>query len=238
MSEPLPVVFSMLSMSAGQVTGAVTNARAVIARLARDTSLSLTVLCNRDSVERVEDLDLPSGTIEIVAERAPATAGPRRIASLVTRLGPLGHTAHGKGLIHYPLTLNIPPTRGPRVMTLHDLAYRDLPSTFSRGQRLWRSHTYDRAAKRATFVITDSEHARGRIVDVLGVPPERVQAIHFAVDHERFSPHDPGTTIAACTRSGFRSGSSTTRRRSGRTRTMIAWSRRSGGIPRTRSRSA
>jgi glycosyltransferase involved in cell wall biosynthesis len=59
---------------------------------------------------------------------------------------------------------------------------------WSAGARAWRWVTYDRAARSATVVVTDSEHARRQIIDVLRVAPERVVVVHLAVDHERFSP--------------------------------------------------
>jgi glycosyltransferase involved in cell wall biosynthesis len=38
------------------------------------------------------------------------------------------------------------------------------------------------------LVIVPSEYVRGRVVEVLGVAPKRVRAIHLGIDHERFRP--------------------------------------------------
>ena len=62
-----------------------------------------------------------------------------------------------------------------------------------------------------------SEWTRGRVVERLGLDPERVHAIHLGVDHERFSP-DPASR-------GSRSFSTPPDR--GRTRTTSGCSRRS-----------
>jgi glycosyltransferase involved in cell wall biosynthesis len=43
-------------------------------------------------------------------------------------------------------------------------------------------------AKNATLVITDSEHAKARIIDTLGIAPERVEAILLGIDHDLFHP--------------------------------------------------
>ena len=73
-------------------------------------------------------------------------------------------------VMHYPLTLPIPRSNQPVVLTLHDVQHHDQPKFFSRSQRAWRHRIYDTPAKEATVVITDSEHARARIVDTLGIP--------------------------------------------------------------------
>jgi glycosyltransferase involved in cell wall biosynthesis len=91
-------------------------------------------------------------------------------------------------VVHYPFTVPVPRTRLPTVVTLHDLQHRDMPSFFSRPERVWRAVAYDRAAQRATVVVTPSEFSKDRIVEVLGVPWDRVEAIPHGIDHTRFRP--------------------------------------------------
>jgi glycosyltransferase involved in cell wall biosynthesis len=98
----------------------------------------------------------------------------------------------GIDVMHYPVTVPIPRTRLPHVVTLMDVQHHDLPHYFSRAERELRRLTYDRAARRADAVVTLSEYSRGRIVEVLGIPPERVEPIHLGIDHERFSPERRG----------------------------------------------
>jgi glycosyltransferase involved in cell wall biosynthesis len=81
-------------------------------------------------------------------------------------------------------------------MTLHDVQHHDLPSAFSLAQRRWRSVIYDRAARRCTFVVTDSDHARERIVDVVGVAPERIATVHLGVNAARFAAGSPAEDAA------------------------------------------
>ena len=54
------------------------------------------------------------------------------------------------------------------------------PAAFSRAERVYRRIAYDRAARQATRVVTDSEHSRARIVARAGIPAERVVAIRSA----------------------------------------------------------
>jgi glycosyltransferase involved in cell wall biosynthesis len=95
----------------------------------------------------------------------------------------------GIDVVHYPVTIPIPRVAGAaRVVSLNDVQHHELPEFFSAPERRFRRFAYDRAARRADEVLTLSEHARGQIVERLGIAPDRVTAIHCAVDHERFRP--------------------------------------------------
>jgi glycosyltransferase involved in cell wall biosynthesis len=96
-------------------------------------------------------------------------------------------------VFHYPLTVPVPSVRGaPRVVSLLDVQHHELPQMFSRAERWFRGWAYDDSARGADHVITISEHARRGIVERLGIPAERVHAIHLGVDHTRFTPEGPG----------------------------------------------
>jgi glycosyltransferase involved in cell wall biosynthesis len=95
----------------------------------------------------------------------------------------------GIDVVHYPVTIPIPRVDGAaRVVSLNDVQHHELPEFFSTAERAFRRFAYDRAARRADEVLTLSEHARGQIVERLGIAPERVTAIPCAVDHDRFRP--------------------------------------------------
>ena len=91
-------------------------------------------------------------------------------------------------VLHLPLTVPIPRAQMPTAVTLHDVLHLDVPAAVGRAERAYRRMAYDRAARRADVVITVSEHARGRIVEQLGIAPERVLAIAHGVDHAHFRP--------------------------------------------------
>ena len=76
------------------------------------------------------------------------------------------------------------------VQTIHDVQHRDLPGLFSAQERAYRAIAYDRAARRADRVITISEFCKERVVDRLGVEPDRVTVAHLGVDTDLFSAHD------------------------------------------------
>jgi glycosyltransferase involved in cell wall biosynthesis len=191
--QPLRVAMSVISQAASQRTGTWTYARELMRELGRrPAAIRLQVLANEHgwagldsalpntvTVRRARGFRVGNRRVRRLAALATAAAAPRRLERQLP-----GDLA----LVHYPLTLNLPPVRCPRVMTLHDVQHHDLPEAFSLAQRLWRAKTYDQAARDATMVVTDSEHARGRIIDVLGIDESRVATVHLGVDHERFTP--------------------------------------------------
>jgi glycosyltransferase involved in cell wall biosynthesis len=75
----------------------------------------------------------------------------------------------------------------PMVVTVHDLIPLLLP--LYRGGMLQRAYTalVSRTARRAAAVLTDSEASKRDIIARLGIPAERVQAIHLAAD-PRYRP--------------------------------------------------
>ena len=92
--------------------------------------------------------------------------------------------------VHYPLTIALPPLDLPTAVTVHDLQHLDHPELFSRAERLFRARTHEGSARKADAVIVPSQFVRRRAIELLGLPPERVHAIPWGVDHERFRPGD------------------------------------------------
>jgi glycosyltransferase involved in cell wall biosynthesis len=91
-------------------------------------------------------------------------------------------------VVHYPLTVPIPLTRTPSIVTLHDVQHRDLPHMFSRAERAYRALAYDRASRRASRVIVISEFVRDRAVATLGLDPGRIRVVPQGLDHEALAP--------------------------------------------------
>lgn len=176
--DPLRVVLPMLNFVPGGMGGTETYARELVRRLHGFEDLEVEVLTPRSA--RGEFFPVGQTTI-------PVTGG----ASTLSRLGALGsglldprtRVALGRSraqVVHYPFTVPLPSIRtAPQVLTLHDLQHRDLPQFFSTAERVLRSRTYDRAARRAQVVITDSHFAKDRIRDVLGVAEERIVVAHL-----------------------------------------------------------
>ena len=175
------------------MTGAATYARELIRALGmRVDDVSLEVLCNEHAFKRLDGY--VGGAVQLrrargfsvggsLMSRAAAMLGAAAFPARLTR-----QLVSEPAVVHYPLTVGLPRVALPTVVTLHDMQHRDRRQDWSAVGRAWRWATYDRAARAATMVVTDSEYARKQIIDVLGIAPDRVVVVYLAVDHQRYSP--------------------------------------------------
>jgi glycosyltransferase involved in cell wall biosynthesis len=182
------VSLSLLTLVPGISGGSETYARELCRALARVGDHVYDALVPTLAQEAADGL----ATTVATGYRASATIPGRLLAmaGAALRPGRLREHVDRADVVHYPLTVPIPRTGRPTVLTLLDVQHLDLPELFPRGERLFRRLAYDRAAHGATHVVVISEWARDRVIDRLGLAPGRVHAIHLGVDHERFRP-DP-----------------------------------------------
>jgi glycosyltransferase involved in cell wall biosynthesis len=182
------VAFSLLTLTPGRVGGSETYARGLLGAFAQGHGPERVTVVAGPAI-------LGGGAIE-VRQVAPtiAAGGVARLGGLLR--GMARRDGSGADLLHHPLTVPAPRPRGPSVVTLHDVLHRELPTLFSRSERAFRRLAYERAARVATRVVTVSEHARGQIVERLGIAPQHVVAIHSGVDHKRFEPTGPAQSPA------------------------------------------
>lgn len=83
----------------------------------------------------------------------------------------------------------------PTVVTIHDVSFLAHPEWFpAKSLRVMR-RLIPLSARRATRVVTGSEHAAGEIARLCGVRRERIAVIPYAAD-ERFRPRDRDTCRA------------------------------------------
>jgi len=93
--------------------------------------------------------------------------------------------------------------RTPTVVTIHDVIPLRLP-LYRTGARLEAyMHLVARAARKATLIITVSQHARQDMIDVLKLPPERVLVIYEAAGDEYRPITDPSVLAAVRARYGL-----------------------------------
>jgi glycosyltransferase involved in cell wall biosynthesis len=183
------VALSLLTLVPGISGGSETYARELCRALARVGGHDYRAVVPTLAPEAADGLD----TVVASGYRASTTTPGRLLAMGRAGIAPgrlRTHFDHAD-VVHYPLTVPVPRPRQPTVLTLLDVQHLDLPHLFPRGERLFRRLAYDGAAKRAGRVIVISEWVRGRVVERLGLDPDRVHAIHLGVDHDRFAP-DPG----------------------------------------------
>ena len=162
----LHVAFSLLTLAPGRMGGTETYVRGLLGAYARGAGPErVTVIAGARAAASIRSLAGGPVTVEELRQRSPATAGPagpRPVRGLVAPPAAARRLAADADVLHLPLTVPVPRRRGATVLTLHDLLHHELPVLFPAAERAFRRVAYDEAARRATRVITDSEHARGR----------------------------------------------------------------------------
>jgi glycosyltransferase involved in cell wall biosynthesis len=137
--------------------------------------------------------DAAGGLSAVEVRESVATRGPSRIPAMAVsalRSREVRSELEHLDVLHYALTVPLPRTDLPTVVTLHDVQHRDLPDFFGLGRRSFRRVAYDRASRTASAVVVTSEFVRGRAVELLGLDPTRVHVVPHGVDHSLFHPSD------------------------------------------------
>lgn len=166
--------------------------RSLLEQFARDRSVRVTVLVNTHVARAYAPLS--QGPVDVHQVRSYRTAKGfvgRALAMTTARAFPglVGlDVPSGLDLMHYPLTVPIPRSRVPSVVTVHDVQHHELPEFFSPLERRFRAWAYDEAARSASAVVTPSEHGKAALVRHLGVDPAHVHVVPAGIDLERFTP--------------------------------------------------
>src|SRR5205807_2665757 len=74
---------------------------------------------------------------------------------------------------------------GPSVLTIYDLSFLRFPKAFNTANRIYLTAVTRASARRATRILTISEHTRRDIVRLLSVPEQRVDVTYPAAE-ERY----------------------------------------------------
>src|SRR6185503_8654338 len=130
---------------------------------------------------------------DVAVEYRAARTLPQRFAAMAlaaVRPGPLRRRLDAADVVHYPLTIPLPQTRKPYLLTLQDVLHLDRPELFPKWEAALRKIAYDRPTRRAPLVLVPTRFTAGRIEHHLGVPQERLRVIPHGIDHERLTPAD------------------------------------------------
>ena len=183
----------LLTQGADQFTGTATYIRQLLLQFAECTDeVRVQALCNAHALCHFSDCSSPAVTLTEITQLF--NGGSRAVRALSLVATSKISAKHGRSfsgdveVVHYPLTLDVPSVSTPTVLSLHDVQHHDLPQYFSVTDRLWRRVFYDAPARRATLVHTVSMFSKGRIVETLGVDPDRIVVIPHGVDGQRFKP--------------------------------------------------
>jgi len=85
-------------------------------------------------------------------------------------------------IFHSPDFVLPPVARAVKVLTIHDLSFLRVPECADPRLRWYLGQVVPRSVGRADFLLADSESTRRDLVELLGVPPDRVQVIYGGVD--------------------------------------------------------
>ena len=179
------VGLSLLTLVPGGVGGSETYARGLARGLAEVGEL--------DYVALVPELAAGAGEglpETVVPEYASGSRKALAMARATVRPGPIRRRYDGLDVVHYPLTIALPKTGLPTVVTVHDLQHLDRPELIGRAERAFRRYAYEGSAREVDAVIVPSQFVRRSVVERLGILPERVHAIPHGIDHARFRPGD------------------------------------------------
>ncbi len=97
-------------------------------------------------------------------------------------------------IFHSPDFVLPPVARAVKVLTIHDLSFLRVPECADPRLRWYLGQVVPRSVRRADFLLADSESTRRDLIELLGVPPDRVQVIYGGVD-ARFAPVEDEATL-------------------------------------------
>lgn len=182
------VALPMLTLVPGGMGGSETYARELTRVLKTADGVEATALVPANAA------GFSRGIREVVVERVRTGGSTRErlqaLAAAATRGSAILASAGPAQVVHYPFTVPVPGRRRGQAMvqTLLDVQHLDLPQLFTRAELAFRARFYEGAAARADAVITISEFAKTRMVDLLGLDPARVHVAHLGVDAADFTP--------------------------------------------------
>ena len=182
------VGISLLTLAPGDLGGSETYARQLVKALSSVGTHEYAVFVParaKDAAGRLPAIE--------VKEPPVVRRGPLRIGAMALktfRSKKVQTKLDAVDVVHYALTVPLPRTTTPTVVTLHDVQHRDLPDFFGPARRSFRRIAYDRATQSAGAVIVTSEFVRGRALDQLALDPTRVHVVPHAINHTLFKEGD------------------------------------------------
>ncbi len=90
-------------------------------------------------------------------------------------------------LFHSPDFVLPPVLSGRKVLTVHDLSFLRVPECAHPVLRRYLERVVPRSVRRADLVLADSSNTRNDVIELLGVPAERVRVVYPGVE-ARFHP--------------------------------------------------
>lgn len=77
------------------------------------------------------------------------------------------------------------------VATLHDIGFERMPKLYAKSELRYHRHSAKLAVRRADRLLTVSEFSKSELMDVYGIPADRIVVTHLGVDRARYRPDIP-----------------------------------------------
>jgi glycosyltransferase involved in cell wall biosynthesis len=98
-------------------------------------------------------------------------------------------------VVHSPGLASLLLWHGPRVLTVHDVAFLHLPEQMSRASLYYWKYLALPSARRVTRIVTVSNQSRQEIAQELGIPLGRIDTVYNSID-DQFRAKIPTESIA------------------------------------------
>lgn len=98
-------------------------------------------------------------------------------------------------VVHSPGLASLLLWHGPRVLTVHDVAFLHLPEQMSRASVYYWRYLALPSARRVTRIVTVSNQSRQEIAQELGIPLERIDTVYNSID-DQFRAKIPAEAVA------------------------------------------
>jgi glycosyltransferase involved in cell wall biosynthesis len=175
------LALSLLALRPGQVGGAETYVRQLVAHLPGVAAPGdrLVAVMDRDLAAALgtpgwERVVVPRTARALVAERVLEATTPWRARAVERTLA-----ASDPDVTLFPQQSIFPKRApGPAVVTVGDVQHLDHPENIPLAERVFRAAIYPYSLRAAARLIAISEVTRGTLIERCGVAPERVSVVH------------------------------------------------------------
>jgi glycosyltransferase involved in cell wall biosynthesis len=183
------VALAMLTLVRGGMGGSETYAQALTEQLAHSEGVKAEAYLPA-SARGFSD-GIPERVVETVHVGPSTRERLVGLARITAQSGSIRRSMAGADVVHFPFTVPAPKPRRTQatVQTLHDVQHLELPHMFSRVDLLYRRRFYDSFAAKADVVITMSHFGKLRMIESLGLDPDRIHVAHLGVDTARYTPN-------------------------------------------------
>lgn len=100
-------------------------------------------------------------------------------------------------LLHIPSYRRIPLIKScPVVATVHDVATLSMDAKYDAARMFYNRRIVPAQIRNADHIITVSHYSKKDIVELVGVPPEKITVLYSGINHRIFRPLDPAESRA------------------------------------------